>query len=138
MGHVRPEYQNVAAPRQNQLVRFEETEIAEFMRFRQRTPVNRTPAEILRGPADRGELERVVPRESPIPHCRASERETNLLDVPDNVGVEHLRARPESPSGFSQDHQEARDALTMAVQRTRSASTSPVSPMRMRHPTPEF
>jgi hypothetical protein len=125
--HV-PEYQETAAPRPNQVVRLEETDIAEFLRYRRPTPVNRTPAEILRGPADQGERERVIPTESPLPHWETPERETNLLAVPGNVGVSHLRARPESPSGYSQDHLQARDALTMAVQRTRSASTSPGAP----------
>ncbi|KAI5794538.1 hypothetical protein FPQ18DRAFT_423967 [Pyronema domesticum] len=119
---------NVPAPRPNQVVRLEETDIAEFLRYRRPTPVNRTPAEILQGPADQGERERVIPTESPLPHWEVPERETSLLAVPGNVGVAHLRARPESPAGFSQDHLQARDALTMAVQRTRSASTSPGAP----------
>ncbi|KAI5820762.1 hypothetical protein BZA77DRAFT_299779 [Pyronema omphalodes] len=108
-----------------QVDRLEEPDIAEFLRYRRPTPVNRTPAEILRGPADDGERERVIPTESPLPHWETPEREPNLLAVPGNIGVDHLRARPESPSGYSEDHLQARDALTVAVQQIRSASTSP-------------
>lgn len=93
-----------------------ETEITELMRYRQPTPVNRTPAKILRGSADRGELEQVEPR-------RTGKRQRGRHTCW-NLAI------------LSVEHQEARDALTIAVQRIRSNSVSPVSPNVPESPSP--